>query len=121
MAGNTSGSGATATAVLSAPGAAARIRLTEIGSGGTGSPSTSQVVSVKAGHTLVETVKAPPAAKHSSFALVITPLAGSGPVYAARVQTKSQSTVTSIIPAVSALSTIALPPVRNSYDAVSPG
>ena len=121
VAGNTSGSGATATAVLSAPGAAARIRLTEIGSGGTGSPSTSQVVSVKAGHTLVETVKAPPAAKHSSFALVITPLAGSGPVYAARVQTKSQSTVTSIIPAVSALSTIALPPVRDSYDAVSPG
>ena len=119
VAGNISGSGTTATAVLSAPGAAARVRLTEIASGSAGSPGTSQVVSVKAGHTLVETVKAPAGAKHSSFALVITPLAGSGPVYAARVQTKGQSTVTSIIPAVSALSTIALPPVRDSYDAVS--
>jgi hypothetical protein len=52
---------------------------------------------------------------------VITPLAGSGPLYAARVETQGQGTVISIIPAISALTTISLPPVRDSYDAVSPG
>ena len=51
---------------------------------------------------------------------MITPLPGSGPVYAARVETRAQNTVVSIIPAVSALTTISLPPVRNSYDAISP-
>ncbi len=125
VAGNTSGSGMAATVVLSAPGTAARVRLTEIAPAGSGGkkPSASQVVSVRAGHTVVAPVQAPSAAKHgsSSFALVITPLAGSGPVYAARVETKNQSTVTSIIPVTSALSIIALPPVRNSYDAIPPG
>jgi hypothetical protein len=52
--------------------------------------------------------------------VVITPLAGSGPLYAARVETQGQNTVVSIIPAVSALTTITLPPVRDSYDAISP-
>ena len=51
---------------------------------------------------------------------MITPLPGSGPLYAARVETKGQNTVVSIIPAVSALTTITLPPVRDSYDAISP-
>ena len=45
---------------------------------------------------------------------------GSGPVYAARVETQGQDTVVSIIPVASALTTISLPPVRDSYDAVSP-
>jgi hypothetical protein len=109
--------------VLSAPAAAARVRLTEIApAGSNGSPSTSQVVSVKGGHTVVASLKPPSGSKHgSSFALVITPLTGSGPVYAARVETASGNTVTSIIPAISALGTIDLPPVRNSYDPISPG
>jgi hypothetical protein len=78
-------------------------------------------VSVQAGRTLVIPVTAPPGAKRGTpFAIVITPLAGSGPVYAARVETQDQSTVVSIIPAASALTTISLPPVRDSYDAVSP-
>jgi hypothetical protein len=128
VAGNTSGSGTAATVVLSATKTAARVRLTEIAPAASGgkpaasNPAASQVVSVRAGHTLVTSVQAPAAANHkpASFALVITPLAGSGPVYAARVETRS-STVTSIIPAASALSTIALPPTRDSYDAISPG
>jgi hypothetical protein len=78
-------------------------------------------VSVRAGHTLVAPVKAPQGAKHgSAFAVIITPLAGSGPLYAARVETQGQNTIVSIIPAVSALTTISLPPVRDSYDAISP-
>ena len=78
-------------------------------------------MSVRAGHTLVAPVKAPQGAKHgSAFAVVITPLAGSGPLYAARVETQGQNTIVSVIPAVSALTTISLPPVRDSYDAISP-
>jgi hypothetical protein len=123
VAGNTSGGGMAASVVLSAPGAAARVRLTEIAPASKGSTSVtaSQVVPVKAGRTLAAPVTAPKGAKHdSAFALVITPLAGSGPVYAARVETQDHSTVVSIIPAASALTTISLPPVRDSYDAISP-
>jgi hypothetical protein len=123
IAGNTSGSGFSASVVLSAPAGAARVRLTEIAeasSSGAG-PSGSQVTTVRAGHTLVVPVEAPPGAKRgSAFAIVITPLAGSGPLYAARVETQGQSTVVSIIPAASALTTISLFPVRDSYDAISP-
>jgi hypothetical protein len=123
VAGNISGSGLAASVVLTAPGTAARVRLTEIApaSHGGGSVTASQVVPVKAGRTQVAPVTAPKGAKHgSAFAVVITPLAGSGPVYAARVETKGQSTVVSIIPAASTLTTMSLPPVSNSYNALSP-
>jgi uncharacterized protein DUF5719 len=123
VAGNTSGGGLTASVVLSAPAAAARVRLTEIApaSRGSSSVTSTQVVPVKAGHTLAQPVKAPSGAKHgSAFAVVITPLAGSGPVYAARVETQGENSVVSIIPAASAPATISLRPVRDSYDAVSP-
>jgi hypothetical protein len=116
--GNVSGSGFASSVVLSAPAGAARVRLTEI-SASTGSAG-SQVISVLAGHTLMVPVTAPSAAKRGvAFAVVITPLAGSGPLYAARVETQNQSIV-SIIPAASALTTISLPPVRDSYDAIAP-
>jgi Family of unknown function (DUF5719) len=132
VAGNTSGSGLAASVVLSAPAAAARVRLTEIGSAAssttsssttssTATTSASQVLTVQAGHTLLAPVTPPPGAKRGTpFALVITPLAGSGPLYAARIETQNQSTVVSIIPAVSALTTISLPPVSDSYTALSP-
>ena len=61
IAGNTSGSGYSASVVLSAPAAAARVRLTEIAeasSTGAG-PSSSQITTVRAGHTLVVPVHAP--------------------------------------------------------------
>jgi hypothetical protein len=75
---------------------------------------------VRAGRTLMVPVTAPSGSKGGvAFAVVITPLPGSGPLYAARVETKGQSTV-SIIPAASALTTIGLPPVRESYDAITP-
>ena len=121
VAGNTSGAGLAASVLLSAPRAAARVRLTEIANGAGRGVTASQVVSVKAGRTLAAPVKAPKGARHgSAFAVVITPLAGSGPVYAARVETQDQKTVVSIIPAASALTTISLRPVRDSYDAISP-
>jgi hypothetical protein len=123
VAGNTSGDGMTASVLLSAPDAGAQVRLTEIApaSRGGASVTDSQVVPVKAGRTVAAPVKAPKGAKHGSpFALVITPLRGSGPLYAARVETQGRSSVVSIIPAASALTTISLPPVRDSYEAISP-
>jgi Family of unknown function (DUF5719) len=115
VAGNVTG----ATIVLSAPAQAAQVRLTELAT--TPGVTSSQVVTVPSGHTLTVPAILPKGAKHgSAFAVVITPLAGSGPLYAARVQIQDQTTVTSIIPAVSALTTITLPPVRDSYDAISP-
>jgi hypothetical protein len=126
VAGNTSGSGLSANIVLTAPAGSARVRLTTTAqaSGGSGaaSPATgSQVVLVAAGHTVTVPVSAPQGAKpKSAFAIVITPLSGSGPLYAARAETQGQNTVVSIIPAVSALTTISLPAVRDSYDAISP-
>jgi len=123
VAGNTSGDGMTASVLLSAPRAGAQVRLTEIApaSRGGASVTDSQVVAVKAGRTVAAPVKAPKGAKHGSpFAVVITPLRGSGPLYAARVETQGRSSVASIIPAASALTTISLPPVRDSYEAISP-
>jgi hypothetical protein len=123
VAGNTSGDGMAASVLLSAPGAEAVVRLTEIAPASQGGTSVTdnQVVTVKAGRTVAASVKAPKGAKHGSpFALVIEPLRGSGPLYAARVETQGRSSVVSIIPAASALTTISLPPVRDSYDAISP-
>jgi hypothetical protein len=115
VAGNTTG----ATVVLSAPATQARVRLTEITA--TPGATSSQIVTVQSGHTLTVPATLPKGAKHgSAFAIVITPLAGSGPLYAARVATQGQNTVVSIVPAISALTTIILPPVRDSYDAISP-
>jgi len=115
VAGNTSG----ATVVLSAPAGQARVRLTEVAE--TPGATSSQIVTVQTGHTLTVPATLPGGAKHGSpFAIVITPLAGSGPLYAARVATQGQNTVVSIVPAISALTTIMLPPVRDSYDAISP-
>ena len=124
VAGNTTGSGSSTAIALSAPAGAARVRLTEIAlatSGHAAGPSVSQIVSVQARRTLVVPVAPPKGSKSgSAFAVVITPLPGSGPLYAARVQTQGQSTVVSIMPAISALTTINLPPVRNAYSAISP-
>ena len=119
VAGNTTSSGLGVTVVLSAPAGQARVRLTEMAA--TPGVTSSQIVTVQTGHTLTVPAMPPRGAKHgSSFAIVITPLAGSGPLYAARVATQGQNTVVSIVPAISALTTIILPPARDSYDAISP-
>src|SRR5215469_82653 len=115
IAGNTTGSGLSATIVLSAPAGPVRVRLTEMAAAA--GATSSQVVMVPAGHTLTAPATLPRGARHgSAFALVITPLTGSGPLYAARVETQGQNTVVSIVPAASALTTISLLPVRDSYD-----
>jgi Family of unknown function (DUF5719) len=113
VADNLSGPGDASTLILSAPRGAAQVRITEDG-------TTAQLMAIKAKHTVVVRLRAPSgSAARSPFAVVITPLAGSGPVYAGRVLTKS-GTVESIFPVLSSLTSVPLPPVRDSLATVLP-
>jgi hypothetical protein len=79
------------------------------------------VVQVAAGHTVVVRVS-PPAgsSRQSLFAVVVTPMAGSGPVYAGRVLSAAGA-VRSILPVASSLSWVPLPAVHSSLLTVLPG
>ena len=108
---NRAGGGTDSQLVLSAPGAAARARLTEIG--GTGK---TQIVQVAAGHSLVEVLgKGGGSGRASAFAVVITPLAGSGPLYVGRVVIRSGTggRIQDMLPVASVLTKVPLPQVRN--------
>ena len=73
-------------------------------------------------HTVAITV-APPPGSHDPFAIVVTPTAGSGPLYAARVVTSNgglSGPLLSILPIQSALTQITLAPTKDSYSAVLP-
>jgi len=109
--------GGTASLVLSAPQAAAGVRVvTQAGA----ATSAADVVQIAAGHTVVVRVKAPAgASRKPPFAVVITPLPGSGPVYAGRVLSVGGA-VRSILPVVSSLSWVPLPPVHSSLLTVLP-
>jgi len=123
VADNPSGPGETTRLVLSAPRSAARIQITTEGTaaaqpGAGGHPA--RVVEVAAKHTVVVRIRAPSGSRaRSPFAVVITPLAGSGPVYAGRVLTV-RGTVESIFPVLTSLTSVPLLPVRNSLDAALP-
>jgi hypothetical protein len=116
VAGNTTSGGLSATVVLTAPTRAARVQVTEMAPG---APADSKFVTVPAGRTVDVPVASPK--KGVPFSIVLTPQPGSGPVYAARVESKgAHGSAVSIIPVASALTTISLPPVRDSYTAISP-
>jgi hypothetical protein len=117
-------SSGTSTLVLSAPAGAARVRLV---SGGTGLSSTAssnaQVVQIPAKHSVSVPLSAPSgASKKSPFAVVVTPLPGSGPVYAGRVLAGpgAGGAVLGIVPVTSALTWAPLPPVHDSLLTVAP-
>jgi Family of unknown function (DUF5719) len=113
IAGNT---GSSVSVVLSAPRAAAQVRVgTETGTAG----APGDVVQVRAGKTVVVKVKAPAGAGKKGFAVVLTPLAGSGPVYAGRVLA-SGTKVRALLPVVSSLSWVPLPPVQDKLTAALP-
>jgi hypothetical protein len=126
VAGNPAGGGYTVGLVLSATVAAARAGITVIPSGSTQRPGqppqgSPHFVTVLAGRTVAVTVRPPVGGQ--PFAIVITPRAGSGPLYAARVITSGgglSSPVVSVLPVPSAPTSIALPPVRDAYAAVLP-
>ncbi len=122
VAGNPATRGLTVGLVLTAPATAARATIAVIGSGAAaaGAP---QPVTVPGGRTLAVAVPRPTDSRQP-FAIVVTPLAGSGPLYAARVVTAGtgglSAPVTSLLPVPSAPTTITLPPAQNSYSAVLP-
>ena len=116
IAGNTTSDGLSATVVLTAPAQAAHVQVTEMAQG---EPADSKIITVPSGRT-VDVAAASPK-RGVPFSIVLTPQTGSGPVYAARVESQgSHGNAVSIIPATSALTTISLPPVRDSYTAISP-
>jgi hypothetical protein len=119
------GTGAATTAglVLSAPWHAALARVTEITGGGTGPAPAAATVAVPAGHSVVVPLRrAGGSGRGAPFAVLITPLPGSGPLYAGRVLARRGvgGALQSVLPVVSALSTVRLPPVRAALITVRP-
>ena len=107
--------------VISAPRGAAKVRVVEVAQAGSSASSvhrSTQVVAVAAGHSVVLPLTAVPGAPAgSAFSVVITPLAGSGPVYAGRVIAGSGTAgvLQAILPVGSALTSVPLATVRNSF------
>lgn len=106
--------------VLSATRAAASVRIEAATSAAAFGSQPSRVVQVPAGHSVVVAQRPPPgSARTAPFAVVLTPLAGSGPVYAGSV-ISTGGTVQSILPVASSLTWIPLPAVRSTLTAVLP-
>jgi hypothetical protein len=117
--GNPAGTGGSSELVLSAPQGAARVQVSELTAAGQ-SGVTFGTVQLGAGHTAVVPLPVPKRGGHGSpFAVVITPLAGSGPVYAGRVVTLNGA-VRSILPLTSALTWVPLPTVHDSVTTALP-
>jgi len=104
--------------VLSAPGKAASVRITTATTSLAADGQQGTVVNIKAGSSVVIAPRPPKGSEAAEFALVVTPIAGSGPVYADRVIAIGR-TVESIVPVPSSLTWIALPSVQNSLSASS--
>ena len=124
VAGNPAGKGVTVGLLLTAPAATARASISVIGADGSAvTPTGDQTVTVAAGHTLAVAVPRPQGSRQS-FAIVITPQATSGPLYAARAVTSGtgglSAALSSLLPVSSAMTSITLPPAQNSYTAVLP-
>jgi hypothetical protein len=117
--GNPAGTVGSSELVLSAPQSAARVQVSELTAAGQ-SGVTFGTVQLGAGHTAVVPLPVPKqGGRGSTFAVVITPLAGSGPVYAGRVVT-SNGSVRSILPVTSALTWVPLPTVHDSVTTALP-
>lgn len=123
VAANVSSGGAVSSLVLSAPWRAARVRITEAGAGGGQGPAApGKVVLVQAHHSLLQQLAAPPGTRRGSpFAVIVTPLPGSGPLYAGRVVMSSGrgGGLQSVLPVSSALTVVPLPDVQDEL--VTPG
>jgi hypothetical protein len=103
--------------VLSAPGPAATVRITEATSSVAASGQAGQTVSVKAHSSVLVPVK-PPSRGGSLFAIVVTPAPGSGPVYAARLIATGR-VVRSILPVPSSPTSVQMSPVLNSLSNIA--
>jgi len=102
--------------VLSAPQKAASVRVTIASPSAPATGQQGTVVQIKAGSSVILPETPPRGAKTTVFTLVVTPLSGSGPVYAGRILTSGQS-VRSIIPVAASPTWISLPAVQESLSA----
>ncbi len=119
IAGNPGSPGGSSQIIVSAPGRAAQVKLEELTSAGQASV-TFGTLQLGAGHTAVVTLPVPTQGRHPSpFAVVLTPVPGSGPVYAGRV-VSANGVVRSILPVASALTWVQLPAVDNSVTTALP-
>ncbi len=113
----TGNTGVPASLVLSAPQGAVQVRVaTQAGA----PASAGDVVRIAAGQSVVVKVSAPAGSRRAAFAVLLTPLPGSGPVYAGRVVSVGGA-VQSILPVASSLTWVPLPAVHNSLLTVLPG
>lgn len=108
------GKGVSTVLVLSAPQHGARVRIAQALPSTVLDGQAGQVVRVPAHSSVAVPVKLPKRrARHAAIGIVVTPLAGSGPVYAARIAS-SGGTVEAIMPLLSAPTQIKLPIVSES-------
>ena len=122
VADNLTGPGRSSTLVLSAPRGAARVTVAEVATAGSASRQT-QDVTVAAGKSVVVSLRAIRGAPRGTpFAVVITPQAGSGPVYAGRVimGNGAGAALQAMLPVASALTTVPLPLVHQAAITASP-
>ncbi len=117
IADNPAGPAGSAELVLSAPWAAASVRVTDATATVPFGREPSTTVQVAAGHTAVLPLRTPPGVKAGDFAVLVTPLPGSGLVYAGRVLTAGGVTQ-SILPVISSPTWVALPAVGESMTAL---
>ena len=116
VADNPSGAGRASALVLSAPHQAARVNVMQV-TGGKPTRQHAQVVPVAAGKSVVVALRPVPGAPRGTpFAVVITPLAGSGPVSPGRVITGAGAggALQAMVPVASALITVPLPAVHGA-------
>jgi hypothetical protein len=120
VAASPAGSAGSAHLVISAPRGAATVRIVAATSKIAFSGQVATLVHVAAGHTVVARIKPPRGGKTADFSVVVTPVAGSGPVYVARVIT-SGGAIRTILPVDSALSWVPLPATQDSLAAAGSG
>jgi hypothetical protein len=113
------GSAGSTDLVLSAPAQAASARIVVSAAGVPITGQTGTVVRIKAGNTVVVPVKAPRGRRITQVMIVVSPLAGSGPLYAARVITV-RGVIQSIMPVPSSLTWVPEPAVHSSLGALLP-
>jgi Family of unknown function (DUF5719) len=117
VAASPAGSAGSADLVISAPGKAATVSIVAATSKISFAGQTAQVVHIAAGHSVVRRIKPPHGGKTSDFSVVVTPQAGSGPVYVGRVISAS-GVVRTILPVISALTWVPLPPTQDSLSVI---
>ncbi|HEY2506720.1 MAG TPA: DUF5719 family protein [Streptosporangiaceae bacterium] len=104
--------------VLSAPGRAASVRITTATATEPASGDAGKVVQIAKGSSVVVPVAPAASTKASQFMVIVTPLPGSGPVYAGQLVSAGGS-LRSVLPVPSSLTWIPLPPVTDALSQAS--